>query len=116
MSCAEFHKDLLLHADGELQGPAGLNLLAHLQRCPECNAKVLAQQQLKASIARVMGDLRAPAPLQASIMTMLEAQAQRAPVKAAGQERVYRLRWPVAIAAMIAFALGVWHLQSWRHG
>ncbi len=115
MSCRDFEKDLLLHADGELLGQVSLNLLAHLQNCPDCGRKLISQQQLRASIARVMGDLKAPAHLQAAISSVLEADAIRADSPPAlRQGWTIRLQWPAAIAAVIALAgIALWQYQPW---
>lgn len=110
MSCEQYQNDLVLHADGELRGPASLALLAHLKGCPECGRKVYSQQQLRATVARVMGDLKAPVALHASLATLLSAE--KSPRMNA--PRVFRLNRPAAIAAAIALALlAVWQLEPW---
>lgn len=113
MSCAEFQSDLPLHADGELAGQANLNLLAHLKGCPECARRVYAQQQLKASVARVMGGLKAPTALAASVLGVLEA-ADRAPAPVPAVPRIIKLNWPVGLAAALALAaVSVWQFGLW---
>src|SRR4051812_36252276 len=113
MSCAEYQSDLMLHADGELAGQANLKLLAHLKGCPDCARRVYAQQQLKASVARVMGDLKAPAALAAAILSVLDS-ADRQPVVAVAPPRVIKLNWAVGLAAaFVVAAVSVWQLGLW---
>ena len=119
MSCIEFQHDLLLHADGELEGEASLHLLAHLKVCPGCTKQVYAQQQLKASIGRVMGELQAPVALRSSIAGILDAADRRArwtPPGTASAARRFRTNWPIAMAAIVGLALfASWQFHRWVH-
>lgn len=117
MSCTQHERDLQLHADGELAGSGSLELLTHLQACPECARKVFAIQQLRASIGRTMGEMKAPAALHASIASLLAAESEKRGPEArpAAAPRVYKLHWPAAIAAAVGLALvGVWQLAPWK--
>jgi hypothetical protein len=114
MSCKEYEIDLLCHADGELQGEDSLRLLAHLKVCPSCSAQHLAQQQMRATIARVMSEISAPTSLAAAIVSVLEADVQSRPQDAKETPawqlpRILKLYGPTALAAMIAIAAaGLW--------
>lgn len=110
MNCRQASKFLYAFADSELETTENLEVLEHLQMCPECCRKVDAQQQLKAAIASVMGREAAPDALRESVRAAIAQES----TTARGRWQRFVRRGPgiyLALAAAIALAfVGGWQL------
>ena len=119
MNCQEISRNLFAYADGELDALESLEVLEHVRECTTCSQRVYAEQKLKASIARTMGQLKAPSSLVASVQAMLEAEAaaendrQESAAAIRRPPLIYRIHWPAVIAACLALAVvAYWQLGA----
>ena len=101
MSC-EWREKVGLYVDSELEPAAQQSFAGHLERCTDCSAAVLEQQELKRAV-RVAGKrFTAPPELYASVRQQIHPQAKTG----------WRWQWALVAAALVLFAaLGFWNVR-----
>ena len=88
--CEEYSIQILSYVGGRLQGEELGDFRAHLDRCPDCRAKLEAEQSLSQLLRRSRPLYSAPAELRAHVAATVEQHAQ-ARSGAAFYERFLRM-------------------------
>lgn len=108
MNCRSFRKYLEAFADGELDTPANLDALEHLNFCEACARKVVNIQQLRIRLAEAFGDQPIPQELRHRVLVSVGVAPR---TQADGPRRRQWLAVPLGVAAAIAL---FWAASPWQ--
>lgn len=119
MDCIGFDKYVIAVADGVPEIRQNREALEHLSRCSRCARRVADITSLKAALARVYSDAKAPEHLKKRIVSLLETERRSAGYdpepRRAGVATGLRSKFmaPVAIAAALLVAVLLY--RYWPH-
>ncbi len=125
MKCRQVRKYVGAFADDELDVERNLEVLEHLNMCPDCAQRAVDIPTLKRALRRIWPDGPVPQPLLHRVRAALPAEGDSEPIESAPRSpkakpepmhrlkaglRRFRLTVPLAMAASLALAVTVGRL------
>lgn len=86
--------------DGGLSPAEQAHCSRHIEGCSQCQAEVEGLRRLLARVHALPAGVRPPRDLLAQVHAAIDAQQVR-PLRAAGHQTLWSLRWPLAAAALV---------------
>jgi len=109
VSCETLSDKLSGYLDRELDERSAGEVEAHVRQCLTCSARLEGERRLRAAVQANLTSLRAPERLRSNVRAMLRAQVKRS------RPRHARLpTWAATAAALLLGVVGGWRLGIWQ--
>lgn len=114
MTCGGAREYLFAFLDNELDAPLSIELQRHLDGCPSCAREAeierTVRKRLRTAVDSDLGDVPSleDVHLEGGLAEHAGGRANNAPVAETPTGRVVSRQWPLAAAAALTIAFGVW--------